>query len=117
MWFQKVPQNQMDEAAFARELNKYRIVRRPDYVSKKGAEPNKKASLASQSSSTTSRSSGKPQSATKSASVSSSSVDFWDLLQQYCVEKGLPAKDAKTLVMEAKRIHELKMETKSQAVE
>jgi hypothetical protein len=89
----------MDDAQFAKELNKYVAVRKSDFQGASCA-PRKKANV---------QTSAKPASSApaRSTSVPSSApaLSFWQRLQMYAVAKGLSKADAEKLVQAARDIH------------
>ncbi|KAH9249874.1 hypothetical protein BASA81_012365 [Batrachochytrium salamandrivorans] len=90
----------MDESSFAKELAKYRVVRRADY--RKG--PNQSAATTSAVKPPTKKPSSSA-STTKTTTTTTATRGFWELLLDFAKEKGLSNDDAAKLVNAAKEIH------------
>lgn len=104
----------MEEAAFNKELNKYRVVRRPEYVGK-SASPVDAKKIASAPSTTKKSVASSSSAATinDAAKNISGNKDFWETLAEFAKLKGIPADEATKLVQAAKQLHEEKRAVKA----
>lgn len=91
----------MDESSFAKELAKYRVVRRADY--RKG--PSQPASVAKPPAKKPSSSASTTSKTTTATTTTTTARGFWELLLDFAKEKGLSNDDAAKLVDAAKEIH------------
>jgi hypothetical protein len=100
----------MDEGQFARELAKYRVVRRPEYIGGKQKrdaveQPTTAAAKPARSKAAATASQTSTGAATKSAAPEDTS--FWGQLTQYLSER-MPPQDAQKLATACKNLYEAK---------
>ena len=114
----------MEEAQFARELAKYKVVRRPEHI---GPLQRKKDVVPSLSStSKTSKAKNKAAAASSSAASKANpapvvagdneKLAFWDLLRKYAGDR-MSAEDAEKLVNTCKELHSEEVSADRMAVE
>ena len=102
----------MDEAQFNRELNKFKLVRRPDYVGPMNKQrtapvpvsaPKPKVSAGASSASASAA-------ASKPSATASPTATFWDLLGIYAKER-MPEADAIKLVKKCEELFKAEIAT------
>lgn len=95
----------MDESVFARELNKYRVVRRPEFVGASSQKGGKRTETLFQK---------QPKSvkletelkAEPVVPIQNPAMGFWELLEVYVTERGVSKVEAEKLISTAKIIFE-----------
>lgn len=103
----------MEEAAFNKELNKYRVVRRPEYVGKSASPVDTKKIAPAPSTTKKSVASSSAATINDAAKNISGNKDFWETLAEFAKLKGIPADEATKLVQAAKQLHEEKRAVKA----
>ena len=108
----------MDEGQFNKELNKYRVVRRPEYVGPQLQKRTKKQQAqAATKPKTKAAVAAKSTNQVPAENIDYSSLSFWDYLVMYLKDKSLTQAEAEKLSAKAKEIFERNQEKKADSQE